>query len=217
MERWCRCLPEGHSVSQVRRHCWQIGCFHISQTVHRERDVWPRVGRRTLDCSPCGILAAHGVQKLFGWFGGHGLRDAATAFERMASHQVSQVPWLRGLGEVGGAVLIALGLATPAVGVATVGTVIPRVRPQPYAGSAGVRSRPPVRRPVPACLGQAVNAKQRRRAPPRQPPCEGRCHCDRDPNAHVYRCARRPAGRAAGSAGWEATGRGAGRPLLRRR
>ncbi len=70
---------------------------------------------------------------------------------------------------------------------------------------------------VPACPAQAVNAKQRRRVPPRQLPCEERCHCDRDPNAHVCRCARRPAGRAARPAGREATGRGAGRALLQRR
>jgi len=29
-----------------------------------------------------GILAAHGVQKLFGWFGGHGPKDTAAAFEQ---------------------------------------------------------------------------------------------------------------------------------------
>lgn len=58
-------------------------------------------------------LAAHGAQKLFGWFGGHGLTGTGGFLE-----QVGFVPGRRnalfaGLAEVVGGLLLALGLATP--------------------------------------------------------------------------------------------------------
>jgi len=70
------------------------------------------------------VLVAHGVQKLFGWFGGHGLTDTAAAFEQMGFQPGRQNALAAGLGEAGGGVLITLGLATPAAGAAAVGTMI---------------------------------------------------------------------------------------------
>ena len=37
-------------------------------------------------------LAAHGAQKLFGWFGGPGLAGAASASRRSASHPAGVTP-----------------------------------------------------------------------------------------------------------------------------
>jgi putative oxidoreductase len=58
-------------------------------------------------------LAGHGVQKLFGWFGGPGLTRLMQGFE----HQGFKPAWLWVsfviLGEVGGGFSIALGLLTP--------------------------------------------------------------------------------------------------------
>jgi len=65
-----------------------------------------------------GVLVAHGVQKLFGWLGGHGLAGTGAAFEQMGFQPGRQAALAAGLGEAGGGVLIALGLATPAAGAA---------------------------------------------------------------------------------------------------
>ena len=72
-----------------------------------------------------GVLVAHGVQKLFGWLGGHGLAGTGAAFDQMGFQPGRQAALAAGLGEAGGGVLIALGLATPAAGAAAAGTMIP--------------------------------------------------------------------------------------------
>jgi putative oxidoreductase len=72
-----------------------------------------------------GVLVAHGVQKLFGWLGGHGLKGTADAFEQMGFQPGRQSALAAGLGEAGGGLLIALGLATPVAGAAAAGTMLP--------------------------------------------------------------------------------------------
>lgn len=72
-----------------------------------------------------GVLAAHGAQKLFGWFGGGGLEGTAAAFEQMGFAPGRASARAAGLGEAGGGLLITLGLATPAAGAAAAGTMIP--------------------------------------------------------------------------------------------
>ena len=58
-------------------------------------------------------LAAHGAQKLFGWFGGHGL-DGTGQFMTMLGFQPGRRHALMaGLAEGGGGVLLALGFLTP--------------------------------------------------------------------------------------------------------
>ena len=71
-----------------------------------------------------GVLIAHGTQKLFGWFGGHGLEGTAGAFESMGFTPGRPSALAAGLGETGGGALIALGLATPVAGAAAAGTMI---------------------------------------------------------------------------------------------
>ncbi len=72
-----------------------------------------------------GVLVAHGVQKLFGWLGGHGLEGTGAAFDQMGFAPGRLSALAAGLGETGGGLLIALGLATPAAGAAAAGTMIP--------------------------------------------------------------------------------------------
>ena len=72
-----------------------------------------------------GVLVAHGVQKLFGWLGGHGLEGTGAAFEQMGFQPGRQSALAAGLGEAGGGLLIALGLATPAAGAAAAATMLP--------------------------------------------------------------------------------------------
>jgi putative oxidoreductase len=57
-------------------------------------------------------LAAHGSQKLFGWFGGPGLEKAGAGMQKMGFG--SPAALLAGLAETGGGLFLALGLATPA-------------------------------------------------------------------------------------------------------
>jgi putative oxidoreductase len=71
-----------------------------------------------------GALAAHGTQKLFGWFGGHGIAGTAGFFESVGFKPGKLNAYAAGIGEAGGGTLLALGLATPAAGAAVAGTMV---------------------------------------------------------------------------------------------
>ena len=58
-------------------------------------------------------LTGHGVQKLFGWFGGSGLTRLRQGFEKQGYKPVWLWMTLVILGEVGGGISIALGFLTP--------------------------------------------------------------------------------------------------------
>lgn len=59
-------------------------------------------------------IAVHGAQKLFGWFGGHGLAGTGAFFEGHLGYRPGRLFALAaGLGEAGGGLLVALGLLGP--------------------------------------------------------------------------------------------------------
>src|SRR5258706_10189345 len=58
-------------------------------------------------------LTGHGVQKLFGWFGGPGLTRMRQGFEKQGYKPVWLWTSLAILGEVGGGISVALGFLTP--------------------------------------------------------------------------------------------------------
>ena len=58
-------------------------------------------------------LAAHGAQKLFGWFGGYGLAGTAQWLESVGFRPGRRHALMAGSVEVAGGVLLALGAATP--------------------------------------------------------------------------------------------------------
>jgi putative oxidoreductase len=58
-------------------------------------------------------LAAHGTQKLFGWFGGPGLDGTGKGMEMLGFLPGRRHALMAGLTEVGGGLLLALGLITP--------------------------------------------------------------------------------------------------------
>ncbi|MET8583279.1 DoxX family membrane protein [Streptomyces collinus] len=70
-----------------------------------------------------GVLAAHGAQKLFGWFGGHGLEGTGQFMESVGYAPGKASATAAGLAEAGGGTLLALGLATPAAGAAAAGAM----------------------------------------------------------------------------------------------
>jgi putative oxidoreductase len=82
------------------------------------------MGLLTLRVGVGGVLFAHGAQKLFGWFGGHGLDATAGAFDQMGFRPGRSNAVAAGMAEVGGGTLVALGLATPAAGSVAAGTMI---------------------------------------------------------------------------------------------
>jgi putative oxidoreductase len=59
------------------------------------------------------LFFGHGAQKLFGWFGGHGLSGTGAFFEGMGFPQGKRQAFTAGLFEAAGGLLIALGLVTP--------------------------------------------------------------------------------------------------------
>ncbi|HEY1595000.1 MAG TPA: DoxX family protein [Thermoleophilaceae bacterium] len=59
------------------------------------------------------LFFGHGAQKLFGWFGGHGLSGTGQFFETMGFPQGKRQAFLAGFFEAAGGLLIALGLVTP--------------------------------------------------------------------------------------------------------
>ncbi len=59
-------------------------------------------------------LAAHGTQKLFGWFGGPGLSATGQFFTVLGFPPGRRHALMAALGETVSGVLLALGLATPA-------------------------------------------------------------------------------------------------------
>lgn len=69
-------------------------------------------------------LAAHGAQKLFGWFGGGGLDGTAQFFEASGYPAARLLAVVAGLIEATGGVAIALGLLTPLAAAAVVGNMI---------------------------------------------------------------------------------------------
>jgi putative oxidoreductase len=68
-------------------------------------------------------LAAHGAQKLLGWFGGYGLDGTGQFMDTLGFHPGRRHAALAGLTEAAGGVLLALGLLTP-LGAALIASVM---------------------------------------------------------------------------------------------
>jgi putative oxidoreductase len=69
-------------------------------------------------------MAAHGAQKLFGAFGGPGLRTLGAQFEAQGLRPGYLHAALAGLAEFGGGLLLTLGFLTPLAGAAICGVML---------------------------------------------------------------------------------------------
>src|SRR5690348_13609544 len=78
------------------------------------------------------LLAGHGTQKLFGWFGGFGLRGTAGFLETIGYRPGLLFAVLAAIGETVGGLLLAFGFATPLAAALIVATMI-----NAYAAHAG--------------------------------------------------------------------------------
>ncbi|WP_409471640.1 DoxX family protein [Streptomyces sp. HC307] len=70
------------------------------------------------------ILAGHGAQKLFGWFGGPGLDATGKYFAELGYEPGAFFAGLAGLSEVLGGLGLAVGLLTPLAAAAAIGVLI---------------------------------------------------------------------------------------------
>lgn len=82
------------------------------------------VGLLVLRVGVGGALAAHGTQKLFGWFGGGGVDGTAAMFDKAGFRPARLNAIAAGITETGGGALLAAGIATPAAGAAIAGTMV---------------------------------------------------------------------------------------------
>jgi putative oxidoreductase len=72
-----------------------------------------KIGRLLLRLTVGGFFFGHGTQKLFGWFGGHGIDATAQMFEGLGMRPGRRNALAAGVAEAGGGAALAAGFATP--------------------------------------------------------------------------------------------------------
>ena len=75
-----------------------------------------------------GLFVGHGTQKLFGWFGGHGLDGTGQFFESIGLRPGRENAIAAGAAEAGGGALLAAGVATPVAGAALHGVMTSAIK-----------------------------------------------------------------------------------------
>ncbi len=70
------------------------------------------------------LFIGHGSQKLFGWFGGYGIKGTGGWFESIGMKPGATMALLAGLAELLGGILFAVGLLTPLAGIIIAGTMV---------------------------------------------------------------------------------------------
>ena len=70
------------------------------------------------------LLVGHGAQKLFGWFGGHGLAGTGTFFESIGYRPGKLMAFAAGAGELAGGALLAAGFLSPLAAAVVVGVMV---------------------------------------------------------------------------------------------
>jgi putative oxidoreductase len=69
-------------------------------------------------------MAAHGAQKVFGWWGGSGMAGWIQVVTRLRIRPAAPWAWIAALSELGGGLLFALGLLSPLGSLAIAGTML---------------------------------------------------------------------------------------------
>ena len=87
------------------------------------------IGRTALRMVAGPLFVGHGTQKLFGWFGGHGLDGTAGFFEsKLGLKPGKRHAAAAGAAETIGGVLLTLGALTPVAAGLITGTMITAIR-----------------------------------------------------------------------------------------
>jgi len=74
------------------------------------------------------LFVGHGTQKLFGWFGGHGVEGTGGFFESLGLAPGKRHAQAAGAAETAGGALITVGAFTPVAAAAISGTMITAIR-----------------------------------------------------------------------------------------
>ena len=74
------------------------------------------------------LFVGHGTQKLFGWFGGHGLDGSGAFFEKLGLKPGRRQATVAGASEAVGGALLTLGALTPVAAGLITGTMITAIR-----------------------------------------------------------------------------------------
>jgi putative oxidoreductase len=74
------------------------------------------------------LFVGHGTQKLFGWFGGHGLKGTSGFFDQVGLKPGRRTALAAGAGEAGGGALLALGFLTPLASAALIGVMTQAIK-----------------------------------------------------------------------------------------
>jgi putative oxidoreductase len=82
------------------------------------------MGLLVLRLTTGGLIAGHGAQKLFGWFGGSGLKGTAAIFESIGLKPGTTWATAASASEFGGGVLTALGFLHPLGPMGTMGAMV---------------------------------------------------------------------------------------------
>jgi putative oxidoreductase len=85
-------------------------------------------------------LAAHGAQKLFGWFGGYGLEGTGGFFHSVGFRPGKLMAFNAGVLELVGGLLLVLGLGAPVAGLVIAAVMVPAIAthwPKFFAQSGG--------------------------------------------------------------------------------
>src|SRR3954453_7348214 len=94
---------------------------------HREESM--KLGTLALRGVVGPLFVGHGTQKLFGWFGGHGLEGTAGFFEQgIGLRPGKRHATAAGLSEAVGGALVTLGAFTPAGAGMVIGTMVTAIR-----------------------------------------------------------------------------------------
>jgi len=86
------------------------------------------IGRTSLRIVVGSLFVGHGTQKLFGWFGGHGLDGTGGFFESLGLRPGKRHATAAGAAESIGGALLALGALTPVAAGLITGTMITAIR-----------------------------------------------------------------------------------------
>jgi len=70
------------------------------------------------------ILAGHGAQKLFGWWGGPGMKGWTQTVQKLRIRPAQPWAWVAALAEFGGGILLALGFVSPLGSLAIAGSML---------------------------------------------------------------------------------------------
>ena len=86
------------------------------------------LGRTALRLVIGPLFVGHGTQKLFGWFGGHGLDGTGAFFEKLGLKPGRRQAAAAGASETLGGALLTLGALTPVAAGLVTGTMITAIR-----------------------------------------------------------------------------------------